>query len=263
MQINANGIDTHYTLTGPDSGPVLMFSHSLATHLGMWEPQLDALSDRYRLLRYDTRGHGGTAAPEGPYTLEQLADDAVGLIDAIGIDEIHWVGISMGGMIGQALALNHPDRLTSLTLCDTTSQIPAEASPVWIERIETARAQGMEPLVGPTIERWFSPGYIDRRPDVVDGIRAMIRATPAAGFIGCAQAIMQLDYTRRLAEITLPTLIIVGEEDPGTPVADSELIHGEIGGSELIILPEARHLTSIERADDFNRALSAFLGRVS
>jgi 3-oxoadipate enol-lactonase len=262
MQTTANGIDTHYTLIGPESAPVVMLSHSLATDLAMWRPQLEALSNHYLLLCYDTRGHGATAVPEGPYTLEQLADDAVGLLNALGIEKAHWVGISMGGMIGQALALNHADRLISLTLCDTTSQIPAAANPVWIERIETARAQGMEPLVAPTIERWFSPDYIDRRPDVIDGVRAMIRATPAAGFVGCAQAIMKLDYARRLAEIKLPTLIIVGEEDPGTPVADSELIHENISGSELIILPDARHLTNIEKADDFNRSVSAFLDRM-
>jgi 3-oxoadipate enol-lactonase len=238
---------------------VILFNHSLATHLGMWNPQITPFSKDYRVLCYDTRGHGDTDAPRGPYTLASLARDAANLLDVLGIDKVHWVGISMGGMIGQAFALAYPDRLMSLALCDTTSEIPAEAHSVWNERIETARTQGMESLVEPTIDRWFSPGFVQRQPQTVETIRDMIRATPVEGFIGCSQAIMQLDFTGRLAEIRAPTLILVGEDDPGTPVAASELIHANMKGSELVVLPGARHLTNIEKTEDFNHALRDFL----
>ncbi len=259
MKAHVNGIECHYTLEGPDSAPVILFSHSLATHHGMWYPQIETFAQDYRVLCYDVRGHGETTAPKGPYTLELLAEDALALLDTLGISQAHWVGISMGGMIGQVFALTCPDRLISLCLCDTTSEIPAEAHPVWNERIDTARTRGMEPLIEPTIDRWFSPGYVQQERQTVDHIRDMIRATPTEGFIGCARAIMQLGLTERLAEIRLPTLIIVGEDDPGTPVSASEVIQGRINGSELVILPVARHLTSIERAEEYNRALRAFL----
>ena len=260
MKARTDTIQCHYTLAGPDSAPVILFSHSLATHSGMWKPQVTPFSRDYRVLCYDTRGHGETDVPRGPYTLASLARDAANLLDVLGIDKVHWVGISMGGMIGQAFALAYPERLMSLALCDTTSEIPAEARPVWNERIETATTQGMEPLVEPTIDRWFSPEFVQRQPQTVATIRDMIRATPVEGFIGCSQAIMELDFTERLAEIRAPTLILVGENDPGTPVAASELIHAKVKGSELIVVPGARHLTNIEKAEDYNRALGDFLG---
>lgn len=263
MKIHANGIDVHYLLEGPDSAPVILFSHSLATHLDTWAPQAKALADDYRVLRYDTRGHGDTDTPPGPYTFNLLAEDAVRLLDALRIDKAHWVGISLGGMIGQAFALAYPDRLLSLSLCDTASELPADAHSVWNERIATATTQGMEPLVEPTIERWFSPGFIEREPQTVEVIREMIRATSVLGYVGCSQAIMQLDFTEQLAEIRVPTAIIVGEDDPGTPVSASQLIHEKISGSELIILPEAFHLSNLEKADEFNRALRSFVGKVS
>ena len=153
MKISANGISMNYTFDGPADAPVVTMSHSLATDRGMWDPTVPALTSRFRVLRYETRGHGQTEAPRGAYTLEQLADDARALLRALGIQRTHWVGLSMGGMIGQLLALKAPDVLLSLSLCDTSSRIPADAKPQWEDRIRTAEAKGMEPLVEPTLAR--------------------------------------------------------------------------------------------------------------
>jgi 3-oxoadipate enol-lactonase len=263
MKISTNGITTNYVVEGPASAPVVTFSHSLATDLSMWDAEARMLADRFRVLRYDTRGHGGTEAPAGPYTLDMLAADARALLDALGIQRTHWVGLSMGGMIGQTLALSAPQYLASLALCDTSSRIPAEARGTWAERIATAESRGMDPLVEPTIGRWFTAPFRQRRGDIVDPVRAMIRTTPVAGYVGCCQAISQLDLTDRLGSIHVPTLVLVGEDDQGTPVAASQAIHDRIKGSELVVLKSAAHLSNIEQPEAFGQALSGFLGRVS
>jgi 3-oxoadipate enol-lactonase len=259
MRITANGINIHYTLNGPPSAPVVTLSHSLATHLGMWEPQVTALAARYRVLRYDTRGHGGTDAPADPYSLDLLADDAAALLRALGIERTHFIGLSLGGMIGQVLALKYPEMLRSLTLCDTSSRVPPEARPMWDERIRTTEQKGMEPHVEPTIARWFTAPFVAQHPEVVEPVRAMIRQTKPQGYIGCGHAIKMLDLTDRLQAISAPTLIVVGEHDPGTPVAASRAIHERIKGSELVILRSASHLSNIEQAEAFNEAVTVFL----
>jgi 3-oxoadipate enol-lactonase len=262
MKVTANGISVNYTLDGPAGAPVVTLSHSLAADLTMWDPQLKALAATYRVLRYDTRGHGGTDAPAGPYTLEQLAEDAKALLGALGIARTHWVGLSMGGMIGQTLALSSPGLFQSLSLCDTSSRIPAEAKPLWQERIATAESQGMEPIVEPTIGRWFTAPFREAHKDVVDPVRTRIRTTNPRGYAGCCAAIAQLDLTDRIGAITLPTLIVVGEEDQGTPVAASRAIQAQIVGSQLEIIKSAAHLSNLEQPETFTRILTTFLGRV-
>jgi 3-oxoadipate enol-lactonase len=262
MKLTANGISVNYTLDGPAGAPVVTLSHSLAADLTMWDPQLKALTAKYRVLRYDTRGHGGSDAPAGAYTLAQLAEDAKALLAALGIARTHWVGLSMGGMIGQTLALTSPGLFLSLALCDTSSRIPAEAKPLWQERIQTAQAQGMEPLVEPTIGRWFTAPFQEARKDVVDPVRARIRTTSPQGYAGCCAAIAGLDLTDRLAAIKIPTLIVVGEEDQGTPVAASRAIQAQIAGSQLEIIKSAAHLSNLEQPEEFTRILTTFLGRL-
>ena len=259
MKITANGISMHYTLDGRAGAPVVTLSHSLATTLAMWEPQLPALTARWRVLSYDTRGHGGTDAPKGAYSLDQLADDAQALLRALGIQRTHWVGLSMGGMIGQTLALKAPELFSSLVLCDTSSRVPPEAKPLWDERIHTAETKGMEPLVEGTLGRWFTAPFRDKKKDVVDKVATMIRTTPVAGYVGCCQAISALNLTDRLSGIKLPTVVIVGEDDPGTPVAASRVIADNIKGSRLEIIPAAAHLSNMEQPEKFNKALSGFL----
>jgi 3-oxoadipate enol-lactonase len=262
MNITVNGISVHYTLEGPASGPVITMSNSLASNLSMWEPQMPVLTSRYRVLRYDTRGHGGTEATAGPYSLDELSEDVRALLRALGITRTHFIGLSMGGMIGQIIAIKYPQMLQSLVLCDTMSRVPTEAKPMWDDRIHTAETGGMEPLVEPTLARWFTEPFRQKGSPVLDQVRMMIRTTPPRGYAGCCHAIAALNLTDHLKAITLPTLIIVGEDDPATPVAASHVIHQQIRGSELVILKSAAHLSNLEQPEAFNQALTAFLPKV-
>jgi 3-oxoadipate enol-lactonase len=196
MKLKANGIDIHYVIEG--DGPVVTMSHSLGCNLSMWDDQARALRDRYRVLRFDTRGHGQSSAPPGPYSLEQMAEDLRGLLTGLGIAETHFVGLSMGGMIGQVFALKYPAMIQSLVLCDTTSRYPKEGASVWEERIRTVEAKGMEPMVEPTLQRWFTAPFREQRRDVMDRVRAMLRSTPPQGYSGCCHAIPKIDVTDRL-----------------------------------------------------------------
>ena len=259
MKLKANDIEVNCEVSGKQDAPAVMLSHSLGSSLFMWNPQIEALESHFRVFRYDMRGHGESDAPHGAYTLEQLGEDAVGLLDALNIQVVQWVGLSIGGMIGQYLALNHADRLRSLVLCDTAAAIEEEAQAMRQQRIETAREQGMEPLVESTLDRWFTQDFLKRNSPQVDLIRRHFLATPVTGYIGCSEAIGNLNYLERLSEVKTPTLIIVGEEDPATPVAASEAIHERMPDSRLVVLPSAAHLSNVEQPDAFNRALIGFL----
>ena len=259
MLINANGIRINYELTGKEDAPVVVLSHSLASSMVMWNPQLEVLEPHFRVLRCDMRGHGDSAATEGAYTLDLLAADVIGLLDALKIDRAHFVGLSIGGMIGQCLGLNYPGRFMSLTLCDTSPILPDEARPLFQERMDLAQKEGMQALVEGTLERWFTPPYRAQNPPEIGLIRNQVLATSITGFNGCSAAIMGLNYLDRLAEIKLPTLIMVGEDDPGTPVEASEAIHGLIPNSKLVVLPAAAHLSNIEQSEAFNSHLLGFL----
>jgi 3-oxoadipate enol-lactonase len=227
----------------------------------MWDPQIEALKTEYKVLRFDTRGHGRSDAPAGAYTLEQMADDVQGLLLALDVERPHFVGLSMGGMIGMTYALKYPGRFRSLVLCDTSSRLGPEVQPVWDERIKTATEKGMEPLVEPTLKRWFTEAMVTKRPPVLDKVAAMIRATPSAGYAGCCHAIPKINVTGRLKEIACPIQVIVGEQDAGTPVAMSREIQAAAPGSELVIIPNASHLSNLEQPEAFNRALLGFLAR--
>jgi 3-oxoadipate enol-lactonase len=261
MNISANGMDINYSIEG--DGPWLTLSHSLACNLHMWDEEAKRLSKRYRVLRYDTRGHGGSSAPAGAYTLDLLADDLHGLLRALGVQSTHFAGLSMGGMIGQTFALKYPGMFRSLALCDTTSRYPAEAAGVWVERIKTIEANGIEPLVAPTLERWFTEPFRKARPEVVQKVAAMIRATPAPGYIGCAHAIPKINLTARLKEIRCPAVVIVGKDDAGTPVAMAEEIRQALPGSKLVVIASAAHLSNLEQPDAFNQALGDFFDKAN
>ena len=259
MLIEANGIQINYELSGKNDAPMVVLSHSLGSSMVMWNPQLEVLEPYFRVLRCDMRGHGDSETTEGAYTLDLLAADVIGLLDALKIDRVHFVGLSIGGMIGQCLALNYPQRFRSLTLCDTSPVLPDEAKPLFQERMDLANTQGMPALIEGTLERWFTPPYRAQNPPAIDLIRNQFLATSVAGFNGCSAAIMGLNYLDRLAEIKLPTLIMVGEDDPGTPVEASETIHGLIPNSKLVVLPSAAHLSNIEQSEAFNSHLLSFL----
>lgn len=259
MQIKANGIQMNYELSGKKGALVVVLSHSLNSSLLMWYPQMDVLNLYFQVLLYDIRGHGDSDTPLGAYTLELLGNDAIGLLDALNINQVHFIGLSMGGMIGQCLALNYPHRLKSLVLCDTASVIPSDAQPIWQERIDKARKKGMEALLEETMERWFTPAFLTKNSQMLALIQKQFLATPVSGYIGCAEAIRKLNYLDRLSEIKMPTLIMVGEDDPATPVSASVAMHERISNSKLVILPSARHLSNVEQTEAFNTALLTFL----
>jgi len=259
MLIKAHGIQMNYELTGKKDASIVMLSHSLGSSLLMWNPQMKPLEPHFQVLRYDIRGHGGSETPPGPYTLEMLGEDAIGLLDALSIDKVQWVGLSLGGMIGQSVALNYPKRLRSLVLSDTAAAIAPEAQSIWEERIDAIREKGVESQLEPTMERWFTPSFLRQNPPMFEVIRKQFLTTTAQGYLGCIEAIRKLNYLDQLSEIKIPTLILVGEDDPGTPVAASEAMHKKISNSKLVIIKSARHLSNIEQPEAFNATLLTFL----
>jgi 3-oxoadipate enol-lactonase len=261
MKIKANGIDINYEIEG--SGPWLTMSHSLACDLHMWDPQMALLAKSFRVLRFDTRGHGQSSAPAGEYTLEQMADDVKGLLDGLNIRQTHWAGLSMGGMIGQTFALKYPGIFQSMVLADTSSRRHADAAKLWGERVRIARENGMDALVEGTLARWFTEPYRKSHPEVMARVGNGIRATPVAGYAGCCLAISKLDLTARLKEIKCPALVIVGDQDAGTPPEMAREIQTNLPGSELTVIPSAAHLSNIEQTQAFNDALTAFYQRVA
>ena len=257
---DVNGTRLNYRLEGNGQGPVVMLSNSLAADLTMWRPQMDALTGAgYRVLRYDGRGHGQSDVPAGPYSMETLASDAVGLLDALGFDAVHFCGLSMGGMVGQVLGAHHSERLLSLSLCSTAAHLPARD--VWDERIHTVRGRGMGAVVDATIDRWITAAGRERLEPEVNEIRRMILTTPVEGFCACCEAIRDMDLRDSLGAVSVPTLVVVGEEDPGTPVSAAELIHQGIASSELQVVPDAAHFLQVEQAEIFTRTLLEFIGR--
>jgi 3-oxoadipate enol-lactonase len=260
-QIDANGIAMRYQLEGPADAPVVLFSNSLGTRLEMWDAQMPALTQRFRALRYDSRGHGESAAPEAPYTIELLAADALGLLDALDVERAHFCGLSMGGMVGQALGARHGDRLISLTLCSTACYM--EPKHLWDERIKVASEQGMAALADAVVERWFTPEFRAEPSILVERVRQMILTTPAQGYAACCAAIRDMDLREAIGAIRVPTQIIVGADDPATPPARAEEIHERIPNSRLEVIPDAAHLLNIEQDVAFDASLRAFLDRHS
>jgi len=256
--IEVNGTRINYRFDGPEEGPAVMLSNPLAAALSMWDLQIPALVDSgYRVLRYDSRGHGQSAVPEGPYTMELLTEDAVGLMDAFGLDKVHFCGLSKGGMVGQMLATRYGDRLHSLVLSSTSAYMsPRE---IWDERIKTVRKSGMKAAIDATIDRWFTKAGQVRLPLDVDKIRRLILNTPVNGFCACCAAIRDMDQSDSIHSILTRTLVVVGENDPSTPVSAAELIHERITSSELLVISDAAHLVNVEKASAFNNALLKFL----
>ena len=261
MLIRVNAMKTNYDLSGGKGRPVVMLSHSLGSSLVMWHPQMKALQVRFEVLRYDIRGHGRSEVAGGTYSLDLMAEDAIGLLDVLRIARVHFVGLSLGGMIGLRMALNYPDRLQSLVLCDTSSMVSKEGALNIQERIDTARKEGMEALVDSRMERWVTPSFIRRNPPELELLRKQFLATPVEGYVKCSQALLGFNDSSLLPRIEIPTLIMVGEEDPATPVTDSRMLNEAIPNSELVIIPAARHFSNVEQSEVFNKALINFLER--
>ena len=261
MRAQANGIAISYVLDGPAGAPVVTLAHPLAARLELWDAQAHTLRERYRVLRYDARGHGGSDVPPGAYTLDQMAADAIGLLDALGITSTHFVGLSMGGCVGMTAALRHPERIASLVLADTTSRYAPQQAAMWDERIRIAQTQGMEPLIEPTMKIWFTERFRETAKPAVDRVRAMLRETDPRGYVGAIRAIADVNLTDAIAAIRCPALVVVGRDDPGTTVAMAETMRDRIPRAELAVLPDAAHCSCVEAADRFTAVVSGFLSR--
>jgi 3-oxoadipate enol-lactonase len=245
----------HHVDDGPRDAPVIVLSGSLGSTLQMWRPQVAALSERFRVIRVDHRGHGGSPVPAGPYTIGDLAGDVLALLDDLGLDRVAWCGLSMGGMIGMYLGSEAPHRLGSLTLCCTSSYFPDKT--VWRDRIAAVRDRGTAPIAAGVASRWFTPEWAAENPDAVAEATDMIAGTPDDGYLACCQAIEAWDHRERLASITVPTLVIAGDADPSTPVEPhARTIADGIPGARLEVL-RAAHLATIERAAEANALIAA------
>ena len=251
---SVNGIQLYYEVDGPGDGTPILMSNSLASNLTMWDLQVEPLEmEGFRVIRYDSRGHGQSDAPEGAYTIEMLADDAAGLLDHLNVASAHYCGLSKGGMVGQMMGIRHADRVKTLTLADTAAFMPGKD--MWEQRVATVGDGGLEAVVDGTVDRWFTALGQQRIPDEVEKVRAMILATPVAGFIGCCRAIMAMDMRATNPSINKPTLVICGEQDTGTTPAQAKEIADAIPGATLELIPHAAHLSNIEQPVAFTNAL--------
>jgi 3-oxoadipate enol-lactonase/4-carboxymuconolactone decarboxylase len=253
--IATNGTELFTDLSGPDGAPVIVFSNSIGATLEMWDAQASALARRYRVLRYDTRGHGRSPVIDVPVSIETLADDLAGLLDALGIRHAHVAGLSLGGMTAQALAARRPDLVHGLVLMATSAYLPQG----WTERAALVRAQGMSAIVDAVMARWFTPSFMQSSPALVAQFRERFLRIDPRGYALCCAAIGAMDLRADDATITAPTLIIAGTDDVATPPAMGEDMRGRIPGAELVVLPRAAHILAAERPDRVNRHLTAFL----
>ena len=260
MQATINGIRMNYRADGRENATPVVLHHPIATNLTIWDELTAALTPRYRVVRFDARGHGQSEASAGPYKFETLAADVVALMDHLKIDRAHYIGLSIGGMIGQYLGLDHAKRFHSLQLVATTSRVPAEAKQMWQDRIVAAREKGMAAQAPATLQRWLTESSRNK-PEVVARFTKMIETTPVEGFAGWCQAIPTLDVTERIKAITLPTQVISGAEDGGTPPAAGETIHRQIAGSNLVVIPGVAHMLCAEDPATFHRHVLQFLDK--
>ena len=255
--VKANDLTIHYDLAGPAGAPVVMFANSLGTSLQVWDPQAAALAGSCRVLRYDKRGHGLTDCPHGAYTIELLADDARALLDALGIERVHLCGLSIGGMIGQALAARSPERVASLVLCDTANRIgPGD---LWDQRIAAIQASGLPSIADAVLARWFTPGFLAQHRAETRGATNMLTRTPAEGYVGCCLAVRDADLRADDARIRCPTLVVVGDEDAATPPAAARELVDAIAGARLAVIAGAAHIPTLEQPVKLNVMLAEFL----
>jgi 3-oxoadipate enol-lactonase len=261
MLLNLNGRTVAYDLIGPETAPVVCMTHSLASDSGMWAEQVPPLVRAgFRVLRIDMRGHGGSAPLAGDYTMSELAWDVADTLDALGIQRVHFIGLSIGGMLGQAFALEHHAKLASAIWCDTLPASPAGASEVWQQRVDTVRnANSLVPLADPTIERWLTDAVKTRRAGRWKQIRETIIGTTPQGYLGCVAAIRNFNFLERLPMLRVPVLVICGADDAGTPATENKRIASLIPGARYEEIADARHFPNVEHPDTFNRLMVEWL----
>ena len=256
--IDADGCPIHVEVMGPDGAPALMLSNSLGTTLHMWDAQIPAFSEKFRVVRYDRRGHGRSGVSPGPYSMARFGQDAIAIMDALGLQKVNWLGLSMGGMVGQWLGANAPDRIAKLILSNTTSHY-ADKAP-WDLRIKTIREKGLGALADTVMTIWFTERFRKSNPDDVARMRAMLTATPPEGYIACCEAIRDMDLRDGLPSIKAPTMVIAGEHDPATNIGAGEYIRSHIPGAGMIVL-DAAHISNVEQPEAYAKEVLAFLGK--
>jgi 3-oxoadipate enol-lactonase len=245
-------VEVPYKVDGPDDAPVLVLSNSIGSTSAMWDRQMGALSERFCVVRYETRGHARAPVPDGPYSLDDLGGDVVALLDRLGVERAHFAGLSLGGMTGMWLGINAPERIDRLALLCTSAMLARDAD--WPARARTVRAEGTGAIAAATVERWFTAPFREANPDVAERWRATIAATPAEGYAGCAEAIGGMDLEDAITAIRARTLVIAGREDPATPPPHGELIASRIPGARLELVDGA-HLSNFERSDEVTALL--------
>jgi 3-oxoadipate enol-lactonase len=251
-----DGCPIHVEMTGRDGAPALMLSNSLGTDLTMWDDQADAFAEHFRLIRYDRRGHGQSGAPKGPYSFDHFGRDILAVLDALGVKKTHWCGLSMGGMDGQWLGANAPDRVDRLVLANTHYHY-ADKAP-WADRLRFLEQHPLSDLVAANMERWFTKGFRERAPQTIARMTKMFVATDHAGYAACVAAVRDIDFRASNPTIKAPTLVIVGAQDPATPPAAGETIAKAIAGARLVAL-DAAHISNVEQPQAFTKAVLDFL----
>ncbi len=246
----------HYEVAGPEKAPVLVFSNSLGTDLTLWDAQMPEIAKKFRVLRYDKRGHGQSSAPAGPYTIEQLGRDALALLDFLRLDRVHFCGLSIGGQTGMWLGLNAAERLNKLLLSNTAAKIGTPE--IWNPRIEAVRKGGVKVIATAVIERWFTAGFRAKEPSEVSRIQRVLENADTEGYIGCCAAVRDFDCREKLGAIRTPALVIAGAHDPATPAADGRWAAEQIPGARYVEL-DAAHLSNIEARERFTAEVSQFL----
>ncbi len=246
----------HYGLAGPETAPVVVFSNSLGTDYSMWGSQEPALAKKFRILRYDTRGHGQCSATSGPYSIDQLGKDVVTLLDSLHLNRVHFCGLSMGGMIGMWLGMNVPERLDRLILCSTGARIGTAET--WNTRIATVQKEGMKPVAAAVVERWFTLAFRKKNPAAVAATGKMLEEANPEGYAACCAAVRDFDFRDTVSGIRVPVLAIAGSQDPATPPADLRFLAEHISGARYAEL-SGSHLCNVEDADRFTAEVSAFL----
>lgn len=249
------------TESGPVNTPAIIFSNSLGATHRMWDAVVAELSSDFRCIRYDTRGHGASTVSRNSFEIEALADDVCDILDNLGVQQVHFAGLSLGGMTGQALALKAPERLASVTLMATTAHMPPASA--WNDRAALVRREGTQAIVDATVQRWFTPGFIAASKPSVDRIATEFSNINAQGYAACCEAIGRMDLREQIKSIDTPTLIIAGQQDPATPVAMSTEMAASIAKSRLVVLDPAAHLLAVEQPDSVVEALRAHINAAS
>ncbi|MDV7439260.1 3-oxoadipate enol-lactonase [Acinetobacter baumannii] len=246
----------NYQTFGEPSSPALVFSNSLGTNYGMWQKQFNELKDQFFVICYDTRGHGLSSTPNGPYTVEQLGEDVVRLLDHLNINKAAFCGISMGGLTGQWLAIHYPDRFSHVIVANTAAKIGQEQA--WLDRAKLVREQGLQPIAATAASRWFTDPFIQSHPSIVNNLCNDLSAGSAMGYANCCEALAKADVREQLKDIKIPVLVIAGTQDPVTTVADGQFMQQRIPQSHLEEI-DASHISNVEQPEAFNKILKDFL----